>query len=70
MPTVISLRSVLAAAVLLMAVIIAFRTSAAASELMHALSVHVSLAGQHSPGHVTPKPAVRYVVIPPKVCQP
>lgn len=67
MPTVISLRSVLAAAVLLMAAIIAFRTSTAASELMHALSVHVSLTGQPV-RHVTP--AVRYVVIPPRVCQP
>lgn len=69
MPTVISLRSVLAAAVLLMAAIIAFRTSTAASELMHALSVHVSLTGQPV-RHVTPKPAIRYVVIPPRVCQP
>jgi hypothetical protein len=67
-----SARSVIAAAVLLMAGIIAWRVSGPLGELLHAYSVHVSLTGQHSPKHPgpAPSPSVRYVVRVPKVCQP
>lgn len=63
-----SARVMICAAVLLMAGIIAWRVSGPLGELIHAYSVHVSLTGQPA-RHVTPKPAVRPLMIPPKVCQ-
>jgi hypothetical protein len=64
-----SLRGLLISAVLLMAVIVAWRISGPAAGLIDTYRIHVSLM-THSTSPVPPKPAVRYVVIPPKLCQP
>ena len=65
-----SARAMIAAALLVFSAILAWRVSSPVADLLHAYQVHVTLTGQRSRPHVTPSPAVRYVVIPPKVCQP
>jgi hypothetical protein len=66
------LRTVTTLAVLLTVVIVAWRLSGPTAGLIDTYRIHVSLM-THSTSQAPPKPpkpVVRYVVIPPKVCQP
>lgn len=68
-----SARSMLALAVIVMFAVIGYRISGPVAGLLDTYKVHVSLM-THSTSPVPPKhvaPAVRYIVVPPKLyCQP
>jgi hypothetical protein len=69
MPTTSYLRTILTLAVLLTVAIAAWRISGPTAGLIDTYRIHVSLMTR-STSQAPPKPAVRYIVIPPKLyCQ-